>query len=343
MIKEVRQLVSEEADGMAHTGAIENLTRIKARESEDYVGHEKSAFEHGFDAYSWEQGYGSIDPGDPKKMDWYNTSGSWWDAYTKGDALAARVISATYTGQEQDLDDYGANIDNVTSAPGPYRQEDEEGPYTDSEGTEWDPATHAYWERKKAAGMPADPMFPSTRQPHAREVSGAFQSLGDAALRGSQVAMRRLKTAAKTDPDAQAILDGVAASLADKTVSPAAEDTDTMLEKKSKTMNITKKQLTQIILEELENVLSEDYYASAGFMREAPDIAARGLEMWLRVAPDGAADTDKNKERALKIAEEKIRELVNSQFGKRADADEIYKSIELLPRKIAMAMLGGGA
>ena len=111
----------------------------------------------------------------------------------------------------------------------------------------------------------------------------------------------------------------------------------------SKTMNITKKQLTQIILEELENVLSEEYYASAGFMRKAPDIAARGLEMWLRVAPDGAAATDQNKERALKIAEEKIRELVDSRFGERADADEIYKSIELLPRKIAMAMLGGGA
>lgn len=256
IVKEVRQQISEEADGMAHTGAIENLTRIKARESEDYVGHEKSAFEHGFDAYAWEQGYGSIDPGDPKKMDWYNTSGSWWDAYTKGDALAARVISATYTGQEQDLDDYGANIDNVTSAPGPYRQEDEEGSYTDSEGTEWDPATHAGWERKKAAGLPADPLLPSTRQPHAREVIGAFQSLGDAALRGSQVAMRRLKTAAKTNPDAQAILDDVTSRFMDKTVSPAASAADTMLEKKS-IMNITKKQLAQIIREELEATLAE--------------------------------------------------------------------------------------
>jgi len=110
----------------------------------------------------------------------------------------------------------------------------------------------------------------------------------------------------------------------------------------NKTMNVTKRQLKQIILEELENVLSEDYYESLGFMRKAPDIAARGLEMWLVMAPDGAIATDKNKERALKIAEEKIRELVNSPFGERAGADEINKSIELLPRKIAMAMLGGG-
>jgi|TARA_R110002074_G_scaffold47589_1_gene121964 hypothetical protein len=110
----------------------------------------------------------------------------------------------------------------------------------------------------------------------------------------------------------------------------------------NKTMNVTKRQLKQIILEELENVLSEDYYESLGFMRKAPDIAARGLEMWLAMAPDGAIATDKNKERALKIAEEKIRELVNSPFGERAGADEINKSIELLPRKIAMAMLGGG-
>jgi len=114
---------------------------------------------------------------------------------------------------------------------------------------------------------------------------------------------------------------------------------------KSKTMNITKKQLTQIILEELENVLSEEYYASAGFMRKAPDIAARGLEMWLRVAPDGAAATDQNKAAALKIAKEKIAELVASDWGRRDKApyEEIYRSIELLPRKIAMAMLGGGA
>jgi hypothetical protein len=114
---------------------------------------------------------------------------------------------------------------------------------------------------------------------------------------------------------------------------------------KSKTMNITKLQIEQIIREELENVLSEEYYASAGFMSKAPDIAARGLEMWLRVAPDGAAATDQNKADALKIAKEKIAELVASDWGRRDKApyEEIYRSIELLPRKIAMAMLGGGA
>ena len=102
--------------------------------------------------------------------------------YKKGISDAQRITGARRTPSEYVPDD-----EMEDTAAGPYQSSYE----AQSRARAQDAA------KKQALGA------------QARNPMGAYQALGDAAMRGSGKAMGRLAQAAKTDPDAQAMLDAV--------------------------------------------------------------------------------------------------------------------------------------
>jgi hypothetical protein len=95
---------------------------------------------------------------------------------------------------------------------------------------------------------------------HGQDVS-PYQALGAAALRGSEKALKKLQSAAGTDPKAQAILDAVYEEKPGLKPKPkrqglsAAELDAAMLQENR--LRITKQRLKQLIKEELEKVLNK--------------------------------------------------------------------------------------
>ena len=138
--------------------------------------------------------------------------------YKKGISDALRITAARQTPSEYVPDD-----EMEDTAAGPYQSSYE----AQSRARAQDAA------KKQALGA------------QARNPMGAYQALGDAAMRGSGKAMNRLAQAAKTDPDAQAMLDAVLdAKREAKRETPLSADLEADM-------------LEEIIREEIEAALSE--------------------------------------------------------------------------------------
>ena len=142
--------------------------------------------------------------------------------YEKGLSDAKRILDARQTPFEREGEDYRTE-DAPDASPGPYKS--------------------LYRARAKARSAQADAKRKTSAQ--AKNPAGAYQALGDAAMRGSGMAISRLMDAAETDPAAQAILDAVEeAEREAKRKTPLSADLEADM-------------LEEIILEEFEAVLSE--------------------------------------------------------------------------------------
>lgn len=139
--------------------------------------------------------------------------------YKKGISDAKRILGARQTPFERDAD-----ADEPESAPGPYKD--------------------LYRARAKDRSARADAKRKTSAQ--AKNPAGAYQALGDAAMRGSGMAISRLMDAAETDPAAQAILDAV-------------EEAEREANRKTPlSADLEADMLEEIIFEEFEAALSEN-------------------------------------------------------------------------------------
>jgi len=200
-------------------------------------------------------GYATLGPGmDLEKRRCKGTK-QWYDGSCRYPAdiekLKAAESESTHvkTPYEKELERAGSERLTM-AAPGPFKD------LPSAEAGGWD---------DPPVGKPGYKGKPRLEGPHAQSVK-QYHALANAALRGSRNALRILKKYAAASPDAKAILDAVYEENAGLQLSrlgtSAAELEVAQLEEnagKGKTkMKLTKKQLTQIILEELEAVLAED-------------------------------------------------------------------------------------
>jgi len=141
--------------------------------------------------------------------------------YEKGLSDAKRILGARQTPFERE--GYRTE-DEPESAPGPYKD--------------------LYRARTKDRSAQADAKRKTSAQ--AKNPAGAYQALGDAAMRGSGMAISRLMDAAETDPAAQAILDAV-------------EEAEREANRKTPlSADLEADMLEEIIREEIEAALAED-------------------------------------------------------------------------------------
>ena len=140
--------------------------------------------------------------------------------YKKGISDAKRILGARRRPFERE--GYRTE-DEPESAPGPYKD--------------------LYRARTKDRRAQADAKRKTSAQ--AKNPAGAYQALGDAAMRGSGEAISRLMDAAETDPAAQAILDAV-------------EEAEREANRKTPlSADLEADMLEEIIFEEFEAVLAE--------------------------------------------------------------------------------------
>ena len=155
------------------------------------------------------------------------------DFYLRGHNDVTRILQAPLTPAEDD---------RARFADRPYRDWDAsfkpeyaEGPYADADRAS---------ERATAKELAADRV--KARQ--AERGGAPYQALGDAAERGSLQALRRLRKAAKADPEAQAILDAV---------EKAKRNARRMSSPPPLSADLEADMLEEIIREEIEAALSE--------------------------------------------------------------------------------------
>ncbi len=184
--------------------------------------------------------------------------------YQKGLSDAKRILDARQTPFERE--GYRTE-DEPESAPGPYKD--------------------LYRARTKDRSAQADAKRKTSAQ--AKNPAGAYQALGDAAMRGSGMAISRLMDAAETDPAAQAILDAV-------------EEAEREANRKTPlSADLEADMLEEIILEEFEAALSENRAFEAAKKTYARKQAA--------LEKAGTAEQKRKLEKAIKDLERRYPQL----------------------------------